>query len=127
MLESVARVAQYVGAAAGQAVWPEEQVSTHPRALHICPAAHCVPQAPQFAGSDWKLVQRAATPAPQASGSAAGQAQLPFEHCWPAGHAWPQAPQFRVSDVSVVQKAVAPDPQAFGSDGGQPQLPMEHT
>jgi hypothetical protein len=81
LFESCVSEAQYAGASGGQAVWPVEQVWTHPCALHTVPAAHDAPQAPQFAGSVAKLVQNAVWPVPHASGALAGQAQLPFVHC----------------------------------------------
>jgi hypothetical protein len=46
---SLAKLAQNVGAATGQAVW----LSVHPHALdtHAIPDAHVFPHVPQFAGS----------------------------------------------------------------------------
>ena len=53
--------------AAPQAVVPLPQVSaTHRPAEQAWPLPQAVPQAPQFAGSVWRLAQAAAVPLPQA-------------------------------------------------------------
>jgi hypothetical protein len=50
---------------------------------------HCLPQLPQFPGSDWVLVH-----APLQSLCPAGQTQLPPAQPAPAAHVAPQSPQF---------------------------------
>ena len=89
--------------AVGQAVWPLEQVWRQDPWLQTFPAAQAFPQEPQFAGSFASFVQKAPGPLPQASGVAAGQAQLPFAQAWPAGQAFPQAPQLLASVEVVAQ------------------------
>jgi hypothetical protein len=79
----------------------QEAAQTPP--VQSWPAAHLVPQAPQFCGSVWKLVQNAEVPDPHALGVALGQAQLLPEQVWPTGHAWPQEPQLAASVPRLAQ------------------------
>lgn len=71
--------------------------------MHTCPVAHFVPQAPQFWGSVWKLVQMAVVPVPQAFGVVVGQAQVLFVQACPAGQTFAQAPQLLASFVRLAQ------------------------
>jgi hypothetical protein len=92
-----------VGAAAGQALCPAEHESPHTPPLQRWPAAQAMPHPPQFCGSVWVLVQKAAAPEPQALGVADGQAQALAEQACPAGQTLPQAPQLFGSVVVVAQ------------------------
>jgi len=54
-------------------------------------------------GSVASFVQKAEVPLPQASGVAAGQAQVPFAQASPAGQTVPQAPQLLASTARLAQ------------------------
>jgi hypothetical protein len=81
-----------------QAYSPAGQLVTQVPAEHAVPTAHTVPQAPQFIGSLFLLVQNfAPPPVVQASGVVVGHEHVPLEHCWPASHMVPQPPQLFAS------------------------------
>jgi hypothetical protein len=65
-------------------------------AVQVVPAAHFMPQAPQFSGSFWTSMQVALAPVPQAICPPA-QPHVPPLHCWPTPHAWLHLPQFIAS------------------------------
>ncbi|MEZ4393713.1 MAG: hypothetical protein R3A48_21800 [Polyangiales bacterium] len=74
-------------------------------ALHVCPASHAVPHAPQFIGSlrrSRQLAPQALSPAPQLA------AHAPAAHTVPAGHAAPHAPQCSPSRWRSAQRAGPP-------------------
>jgi hypothetical protein len=92
-----------VGAAAGQAVWPAEQLWLHTPDEHFWPAPQTFPQVPQLFGSVWVLVQNAVAPEPQALGVAAGQPHTPPVQTCPAAHTTLHPPQLLGSLVVVAQ------------------------
>ena len=73
----------------GHFVWVAEQVCWQTPPEQYLPAPQMAdgvvaPQAPQFDGSVWKLVQKALGPIPQALGVLMGQLHFPLEQVWPA-------------------------------------------
>jgi hypothetical protein len=69
-----------------------QPVSVHAPATQACPAAHFIPQAPQF----WKSVCVSKHVVPQ-SVLPTSQPHLPARHAWLLGQAIPQPPQFAAS------------------------------
>jgi glycerol kinase len=78
---------------------PDPQTPAHAPFTHSWPAAHALPQLPQFAGSTFVSTQadpHIELPAPH---GLTVDEQLPAAHVAPAPHAFPQAPQFALSLV----------------------------
>jgi hypothetical protein len=121
MRKSVQTVAvptvQALGTGATQLQLPPEQ---------ICPAAHWLPQAPQFCASELTLVQKPwPPPVMQALGCAAPQlvTQPPAEQSVPAAHTVLQLPQWSGSVWKLVQIPLGPLPHALGAAAGHWQAP----
>lgn len=71
-----------------QFVSPDPHWVVHWPSLHTWLLAHCLPQSPQFAGSE-----SVSTHCPEQAVAKGGQAQLPPRHHAPVPHCSPQPPQ----------------------------------
>ena len=95
---------------------------THMPAPQSCPAAHAVPQAPQFAGSvsvSTQLLPHCVEPPRHAT------AHCPIEQSSPAAHVVPQAPQFAGSFIVSMQAPLQTVPEHVGPPPPT-QLPFVH-
>jgi hypothetical protein len=110
--------AQYVGEAAGHAVWVPTQLTAQPPEVQSCPDGQTLSQEPQLAGSFWVLVQKAPPPLPQAFGVAPGQEHAALEQVCPAAHVVPAVPA-----SATPQPAVAPQNVLF--ELGSMQFPLQ--
>jgi hypothetical protein len=80
------------------AVSAPAHIAVQTPALQTCPAAHALPQAPQFVASVVTL-----THAPPQAVWPTGHVHAPALHELPPPHREPQAPQFSGSDCSCTQ------------------------